>query len=300
MTMYAGTAGNLTELLSALRFHAENEGWITRRAGSGFWFGESPVAGHFSFQVVPDGSVLEMCANRGYEPANSVLNQPGSSAQAVNSDAAGATWFQPNHLGPYSRYVAFVTPQYVHCVLEILDGIFGHLAFGMLDKQGEPSGHGQYVQATRWRQPHSSGASWTSPTPAGGFWTEGNENPGRLFTGGVGHRQAILWERIRTAVPGLGTLHPDSSLIGASLNSVFSRRLPMPVRVLSGNPDTRRYLLGQVADFALVNNADMFAGETIIMGQDVWHVFPAYRVSSRYAEGSGFTGFAYRTKGENT
>src|SRR5258706_1477045 len=155
MAYETGVATSPSDLLTKIGVFAQTQGWTLHTGGAG---GDAPG------QVSLDdgaGFVMNMIADVAnkrisFQPSTayvgagtSFFNHTGSPSTA----GTGTTFGQFSlDTGPFIAYYLFANttaPRYVHCVVEITNGIFGHFHFGVCTKFGTYTGGG-YAPSLAW------------------------------------------------------------------------------------------------------------------------------------------------------
>lgn len=313
MAYLVGSSDSLNDLLSKLRAFAETLGWVTNFSSTTRWDCQSPLGDMFGAQIQNSTygygySSIYFYGYESYSPGLLPTQQLGSSF-ANGPEYKRATEFCPRYQGPYTRHYFYGSDAYLHVVVEIQSGIFGHFSIGRLDRKGIAYSGGQYLQATNWVTDfdsygmQESAGTWSrmNYSDSGGsrLWDRSRSNQVQV-KGSHGFPQ-VWWTNL---VTGAGAApyprHPDAALLTAGGNEFASRPMLVPNRVLCMEDTAtggRTFVLGETRDFAVVNISRSQPGDILIYGEDRWQVFPGYRMPlpRPYPEynTSGTTGYAY-------
>ena len=306
MAYLSGPASSPTDLLAKLRTFAEGIGWTTTAASDTVWAFRSTQGGNFTIRIISNpANSWELHGSTGnITGLLNPLQQPGSSN---NNSLRGnvVAYFVPSSAGPYTRFHFFGTARYLHVVLEIQSGVFGHVFIGTLDKKGRTYSGGEYLQGSYYRYPHGTiyrvdqnpTGNWTNTSPTTPWASR--QALGAVRVGGFAGFPEPYW---MGSLLGIGKgpftdYHPDIALTAACKCDYLRKPLIVPCRVIAPQlpvSDSSRLIpLGEVSDFGITDISRNAPGDVLIYGQDKWMVFPAYRRGPEQYNYSVDVGFAY-------
>lgn len=335
MAYATGIVSTMSQFRDAIRAIALEAGWTALRNTGNELIMSNPEGDYWALRMAAgvsdrptNGEYIEaglgfyLYAPTGYTSGNTAFQQPGYGGSAAGH---GNFWAVDN-TGPYVRYYAFATQQYIHAVLEYRPGFYAHFQVGRLDKRGLTYGGGQYLQShyPDFRAPadgsgltgfRSDGRPWATPT--------GGSEPAALrpnFTS-IAQRGVLFvndfegrdgrWAYMSAGTQvyanapagyfsfGSGLLgdHPDMSLLQASCNEMTGDMLLVPPRIYLRGAQNRLYPMGEVPDIAYCDMRGVEPASIKTLGAEEWMVFPLsnYNPNNRSVASSSWTqGVAYK------
>jgi len=217
--------------------------------------------------------------------------------------------------GPFNAYHFFLGSTYIHVALEVSVGLYRHMSFGIIVKNGTWTG-GEYCAGHVWAAATTGGDSnqhgvlvdWAAGIvqdaatihlegvagdPGTQKWgllysgtSPGNDRGGNLRLNCIGGwRDGFLQNAI-----GFVQANPNSGYVPMFPLQVFRRK--------TGVSPQQWYLLGALPDIRGINIGQVVPGEEFTVGTDVWKVFPWVRKRFTFAtpflDESGNLGVAYK------
>ncbi|MAO60883.1 MAG: hypothetical protein CL549_16130 [Alcanivorax sp.] len=314
MAYETGVATDVIDLLAKIRSLADDLGWTIDRHDPAELALHHADAGYFTLRATPEEDDIQTNWDPG--PSISIWGHTGFDAGAAHNaqpGSSGGEYGRTNALrGPFAAYHLFGTTQYIHCVIEIVPGEFGHFHVGRLDKTGAYTG-GEYVTGTRWdyylagTSYHNDASSNQHAVPFDGVSYYGpGQGAVRLdadgYTGEWGAFKYIgsdsqAWGPLRLLDN--HSRSPYSHYWVSTPNTVNALSPLAPILVAFLLRDTKTFLAGAPADLRIVNMRNLTPGETITIGTDEWLCFPIKkrgleRYGPEHEVNSGIFGFAYR------
>lgn len=299
MAYETGVASSPTDLVSKLATFAGSNGWTVNTPTSGRVF----VNGDIYVGVNGDDT-------NGYVQCRGALGYDAGQAWNAQTNNAGRSNFARLSPGPFTAYHFFAGTEdgspYLHTVVEVTAGRYGHFTFGRLVKSGPYTG-GTYVEAVFWNnaaqyidQPdaneHQVIADANCTASSGNcenhFWVDvdglsnnwiqtdyasSNSTPSTLGTG---------------SCRSLGILKEQWSRGSIASN----RRTPfLPLYMFVNRPSSARSLVGRIPNMRFVNIAELADGEVVTIGADNWQVFPFIKRGVQTDDWSSSNyGYAYK------
>lgn len=179
--------------------------------------------------------------------------------------------------------------RYCHIVLEGTAGVYWHCLFGTIAKAGTFTG-GQYTAATVLAQ-NATGLTWPfqfgPPTSSSKPWIRFDN---AFSSGSPG------WRELNGQFSNIGGVTPALGMFAGGLDDQTQRTpfAPMLVPYWSSETPvvgTGPYVLaGHLPDVMQCSMEGRNPGETVTLGSDTWHIFPAHRKTT---DGTSTTSQAY-------
>jgi len=214
------------------------------------------------------------------------------------------------------------TVYYINIVLEVRQGEYRHIGFGMLEKFGDWGGHagGEYLYGCRNESGYNSGDSCFGLDSGNtGSSTEGTDSAASIRVGGsYPGKELSDWATV-TSSKTLYTNSKDRANVQRSgvLGGVRKGAFPAVYGQFTGYPgftgvipmtaielfmidytNGRTRFLGAQKDIRFLSIANFSAAEEVVIGSDTWVMFPILKkgtLMAADAQGdSGYAGFAYR------
>ena len=323
-----GTPSTVEDLIDKLQTFAAANNWTVDDYDSvndECTIHEGTMYVHFGWDAT--GEELNICHSLGYTGGNAIDAMPddsgngsatiGSERHVNFTDGAGSA-----QAGPFTAYHFFLEdgaggdPMYIHCIVEVVSGVYRHFGFGTIEKINDWTG-GEYVYAHFWNQTANNIDNPTSVSHTCGLdaGTGTSLYDATLHLEDIGAQTTITdkWGIFRGSTPGTDTAGEDRVLLlGGARDGLWLRFLrhiqnsnlnayvpitPIPViyRDTSTTPDTWIWL-GQQAGIGVVNMENFSSGDEITLGGETWIVFPWVRKQylEDNTEESWNAGYAYR------
>lgn len=339
MTYETGAGTDLEDLLSKLDTFAAtthggwNSDYTTNPQTTDGWFSLTKGNLNFSlkYPVGAQGPPVSMSIHHATAFGGTSTAPGAHTADSGNGYNTGTTGHTNANLetercvrdigdGPYQSYHFFAdataTHDYIHCVAEVIPGMFRHFGFGELVKFGDDWVGSEYVYGHY--QEAATNAIPTDPNTqvlldglgasqdrtrcatlriASGMPNQGSAVWGcsntqiasNLLTDTAGNSRVQVHGGYRCGIEarGFGNIIGNTSSGLVSLYSIAAYyRDP-------SNP--RAILMGYMPDVRGFNTRNFQPGEEITIGSDTWVLFPqSIRTSSATAYRSKFSGIAYK------
>lgn len=321
MAYETGVSAGVTALLGTIRAFAEGLGWTIDRNETNELALHHPDAGFFTLRATPEED--DIYTNYNPRPYISIWGQTGFDGGAAYNAQPGSSdgiYGRTNGLrGPFTAYHLFGTTQYIHCVIEIVPGEFGHFHFGCLDKAGAYTG-GEYATGTAWSyrlnddnyNRRALSNRHVVPFDGMGYYpaaqSDGAKGAVRLDTDGytaewarftydTSSSYSCVWGPARLGDYQWRSPFTFYWLSTPNTVNALSPLAPILLTFLLRNAKT--FLAGTPADLRIVNMRNLTPGETITIGNDEWLCFPIKKrsmdeIAPHPAVNSWYFGFAYR------
>ena len=249
-------------------------------------------------------------------------NQPGQDFRTGKESKTAIFTFRI--AGPYVRYWAFATGQYIHVVVEGISGTFGHILFGQIDKDGAVFDGGAYNAASFNYRPINDDGTVNDGTQNGisgnyamypfsskyPFYAASRirvQNVDNLVAPSadnflnVGSDTTVEGSAIGPWLSGRSDLgynqyHPDSGLVAASANELGGNTMIVRAAIYHWGAQQRTRYIVVIPDHAVCNMQFVAPGDILTFGNDEWMVFPAYRKGTVGYTSSLNAGVAYRLR----
>jgi len=320
MAIYeTGTATNPSDLVSKMIVFAEAQGWtVSSQTTTPTLYPGSNTPGRvFSkgtlvFGIGWSSNGIYVCGATG---VNGSANWNAQTGSTITNSTGVCSW--ANEMpGPYQSYHFFAgtNPDYFHIVVELGAGIFRHIVFGSLVKQGTYTG-GAYYGATYWAFGPVSNVYYQNSVESTyhhvpfDVWSNvfvrerwgvradidgatnkwfhvANTSPNRArgFVRNSGFGES-LWKRSPSDFNQLTPLIPIPVMVERSSGSLFSP-------------------IGYAPDMRFLNITNFAPKDVLTIASDEWMIFPfvqksfdlsgASSTQSTLPSNSGLYGFAYK------
>lgn len=255
-----------------------------------------------------DTGNIRLRGSVGYTAGAAPSAQPNVSVEAITNVG----------VGPYTKLYLFAsaTPApHIHAVIELADGIFRFLSFGMVEKLGTWTG-GTYVDASYWRVGSVSFSyQWSSVNSAlfdsNNSASQGTVSPGAIRCDIPLDSRINAWAVLQNnasyrAYTGLyGATEGNTSGEGFLTSQYYSRNNPPfsgQIALGAISVEVSRIggffsMAGVFPNIRYLNMARFNPGQEIAVGTDTWKVFPMLRkgtgVSGNSAPYSNNHGYAF-------
>lgn len=224
---------------------------------------------------------------------------------SVNYDSAAAGSLQPNQApyraaanvgtGPFPNVFFFGNSNCVFVVVEIASGIFRHLCFGLLAKQGAYTG-GTFFDAHNHLITDTS--NWSSLIDLGQHHrmfdcdSSGNQNRGAVrcdldgytsyfapFCGTAYHGTPVASGGMGSSTfnGGIEAFRTHEAFYDRSVNGWTGVTPIQPIKIRVERPSGYWSELGEVPAMRFLNMARFQPGDEFSIGPDTWKVFPVVR-----------------------
>lgn len=286
------TAATPDEVIDKIVNFAQVHGWTVHRNSL---VGSNRIAtvrkgGDYIHLWNTDAEDVRITGSVGYDPAQA----PGSGQPNWAGCEARANIL----IGPYTRLYLFTdnTPaEHIHCVVEMQNGVFRCVSFGLLDKLGVWTG-GTYFDATYWYMHPSYVYKWANDTHHVCF--EGGRSFSLNYHGAVrcdADSTVNRWLQMdsdqtvyaRTSLRGGSGNSPGNSNDGHSYlttqcyyrnNPPFSGQVTLGrIRVDAERTGGFFSMAGTYPNVRYLSMERFAPGQEITVGTDVWKVFPMCR-----------------------
>lgn len=317
MAYSTGTVNSYSDLLTKLKALAEAQGWVSASyaendelrlqsaAGDQFYtfkrISNDTLGNLVSYPYSTYGECIAILGSTSFSSGAAWNAQPGNSRDNGVLTSV-VTLLRIGTTGPWVKYHAFVTATYIHMVVEIVTGMFGHLMVGILDKQGLSYSGGQYVAASFLPIPPTPDVT-TSAANANGIAAPYVSYPfttaypyyttTKMHLTGIDSEAANAWQSSGnpsnagqgqiygmgglTGYTGYGFMHPEALYIAGTPNSIDASTMLLPHRVYYSGAQSRLRFVGQVPDQFVCDMSYLTAGDIVTFGDDEYMVFPTYR-----------------------
>lgn len=337
MSYTTGSADSYADLLAKIRVIGEAAGWVTKAANATGWV-VSSADGNANYVVAivssndstntpfwnynSFGPCIAVSNCKSIDVGASLWNQPGQDFRDGKDSHTACLCFGNGVAGPFAKFYAFATDQYIHVVVEAITGTFGHLLMGNLDKDGAVYDGGSYNGATQCYRPVNSDITQSDSTgnglsqpfalypfsyrypynSASRVRVENVDNIGvnkcDVFYDTSGTTEGVAlgpWASGWNSNGYLST-HPDCGLVEASANNLGGNTMMIPTAIYHYGAQGRLRYIGVIPDQAVCNMQFLAPGDIITYGTDEWQVFPVLRKGTDSLNGTLNAGVAYRIR----
>lgn len=303
-----GIAVSQVDLLTKLYNFAGANGWTQGENDAGnkrMALSKDGVFVQFRWDAV---DAIAIYQSLGFSAGVGAGLQTGDSGSGQTGTAAITTDRRINRIGtgPYTSYHFFLgavgTSDYIHVVLEVSPGLYRHISFGELIKDGSWIG-GEYCCGTVWATSgggdsglhnvlvdhacanfvndactiHMEGVAGDAATSKWGVnadnFTVGNDRAGNARLACLGG-----WRD--------GFFQHAMGWIQANPNNGYVPMWPLHIYRRKNTSPQQWHRLGTVPDLRFINIAQLVPGDEFTVGADTWKVFPWIR--KRFTPGSAF------------
>jgi hypothetical protein len=196
MSYQTGSSSGITDLISLIAAFAITDGWTV---GSSWTSGAYTLLPFTKF-----GAYVLFQYNSTEIHLNTATSISGTGLATAQTNAASASKRIYPVTGPYSTYDLFGDGFSIHCAIQIASGVFTHINFGSVEKNGSWTG-GMYVTG--------SSSQFTSPPSTANLAIDSGSVDFPFMTSDVGSHNPSLPT----------TSHMRSSLVGANKIAAFGR-----------------------------------------------------------------------------
>jgi len=285
MAYQTGSASGQDDLLDKLRLFLVANGWTTnmwQTDGDGYRLHVQKGTQYVNFRSTATdpsgtdntGGHIWLCGSEGYDSGEDWDAQPNASDPSLLRDVATV-----------ANYYVFLDGDCCYVVVEVTVGIFRHMAFGIIEKNGLAAGQsGAFVGAV-YLSPGSSSIDATSHA----LLFDSNER-GALYRnwfrldidGDTG-----LWVRntYNTSVSPrvIGTCRKRGmnwDLVLAQPNTFNQSTTLLPMYLMAYRGSDLYSLIGYPPNIAQCEMNNYMPGDEIVIGSDTWVIFPWYQRAS--------------------
>jgi hypothetical protein len=333
MSYTTGSADSYLDLLGKIKSIAEAQGWVTRSWGNGIWLVSSADGNaNYSVTVVNTdaqpfwgynsmGPCIAISNCKSLNPNLGPWAQPGQDFASGKESRTAILYFGIN--GPFAKYHAFVTSQYIHVVVEAITGTFGHIVMGNIDKDGAVYDGGSYNAASQVYRSVNNEAPASDSSNGNGLGgpfamfpftnrypyysasrirIENVDNLGspscdNFYSVGQNYEGTSIgpWNAGWTS-DGYFAEHPDSGLVAGSANTLGGNTMMIPAAIYHFGAQGRIRYMGVIPDHAVCDMKFLAPGDVVTYGTDEWMVFPTFRKGTQSASSTLNAGVAYRLR----
>lgn len=332
MAFQTGSASSFADLISQLSTFMVANGWTEDErdnTNGDFAFSKGSVFVSGRWEVANEG-VFSLHQATAFDGVSTLPgDHTGDSGNGYNDTTSHLATNLDNerHVdlegdGPYPNYWFFEKdsgPAYVHVVVEFTTDKFAHFGFGSVTKIGDWAG-GEYCYGNV--HTGNSELLGTSTWILDGRFdslTSVNERMAATMrmTGIPNQPASSVWAQVwglDNNVPGDSAANPKAIVFGGYRSGPFATHLGMfsgsnttglvpqyPIALWFADGDvgapagTIVHQLGYMPDVRGTNLRNFAAGDTVVIGADTWHLFPArLRDINAVAGATGYAGIAYK------
>ena len=299
MAYQTGVASSPSDLLTKLATFAGANGWTVNTPASGRVFVNGDIyVGAYGDDVAGQ---IQTCGALGY-----------AGGAAWNAQTNSAAWHTRATLsaGPFTSYHFFAGTEdgspYLHSVVEVTAGRYGHFSFGRLVKSGPFTG-GTYCESVFWNElPQyidnaNSSDHQVLGCSIGNVSNVSLRNHFWADVDGLSNNWVLMDSATQLSTAstrGTGSCRQNGLLNNQYSNASIAsnRRTPLhPVYLFVNRPASLRSLAGRLPEVRHLHIGEIADGEVITIGADNWQVFPITKRGTQDNDfSSGNYGYAYK------